>query len=188
MCNKLDGCYMELWKSVIGYEDSYEVSNFGRVKAIERQQVSYGGRTWVKPERVLKPTFDGRYMVLSCSKDGVRNRFYVHELALSAFLELRPVGLHACHGDGDGRNNHIANLRWDTPKANNEDKVKHGTLPKGESHGMNKYSESDILKVKTMLRDGGKTHERIALECKVGRMTVAAISTGRQWSHLDAAA
>lgn len=61
---------MEIWKDVSGYEGFYEVSNIGNVRTVERIQESYGGRKWVKPSRLMKTTFDGRYMVVSLSKPG----------------------------------------------------------------------------------------------------------------------
>lgn len=175
---------MENWKDVIDYEGFYEISDHGRVRTVERTQYSYGGRSWVKPSKINKTTFDGRYMVITLAKLGQRKRFYVHDLVLTAFVGKRPEGMHGCHGDGNGQNNLLTNLRWDTPSANNEDKRDHKTLAMGESHGMNKYTEAQIQNVK-MLLCLGLNATQIESETGVHRITVAAVRSGRQWKHLN---
>lgn len=174
---------MENWKSVVGYEGFYEVSDAGSIRTVERLQESYGGRSWIKPPQLRKSTFDGRYMVITLAKLGTRKRFYVHDLVLTAHVSERPKGMQGCHGDRNGKNNVLLNLRWDTPGANNEDKRGHGTLPMGESHGMNKYTEESILAVKVMINQGLNSTE-IETATGIHRCTVAAVRSGRQWAHL----
>lgn len=174
---------MELWKDVVGYEGYYQVSDHGRIRCVERVQRSYGGRSWIKPAKILNPTFDGRYMIFSLSKDGSRKRAYIHDLVLTAFVGERPGGFHCCHGDGNGQNNVLSNLRWDTPSANNQDKEKHNTLPVGERHGMNKYSNAQILEVKRLIKRGLNATE-IERQTGVHRISVTAIRAGRQWKHV----
>lgn len=61
-------------------------------------------------------------------KDGTTSRkALVHVLVLEAFVGPRPEGMACCHNDGDGQNNTLANLRWDTYSSNNHDLVRHGT-------------------------------------------------------------
>jgi len=42
----------------------------------------------------------------------------VHHLVLEVFVGPRPEGTVACHNNGDGYDNRVRNLRWDTRKAN----------------------------------------------------------------------
>jgi len=39
--------------------------------------------------------------------------------------------MECCHLDGDPENNHLENLRWDTPKANARDRDFHGRTARG---------------------------------------------------------
>jgi len=175
---------MESWKSVVGYEGYYEVSSEGRVRTVERQQASYGGRSWTKPVEVRKATYDGRYMVMTLAKDGTRKRFYVHDLVLTAFTGPRPTRkAQCCHGDGDGRNNLLSNLRWDTARENVLDKVRHGTMPVGERHHKNKYPEDVMRKVVELLAAG---ESMVAIEKVTGvpANTISQVKHGRQWKHL----
>jgi len=50
----------------------------------------------------------------------------VHHLVLGVFVGPRPEGTVACHNNGDGYDNRVENLRWDTRKANAADTVRHG--------------------------------------------------------------
>lgn len=76
----------------------------------------------------------GYLWVTLCNGD-VRRHEYVHTLVLEAFVGPRPEGMEACHSpDRNPANCAATNLRWDTPSANNLDKIAHGTMPRGETH------------------------------------------------------
>jgi hypothetical protein len=79
-------------------------------------------------ENVLKPstTSGGRPTVKLVQSPVAKSR-YVHQLVMEAFVGPRPEGMEVCHFDGDPANNHLANLRYDTRRANNLDRVRHGT-------------------------------------------------------------
>src|SRR5205823_107785 len=54
----------------------------------------------------------------------------VHCLVLQAFVGAPPEGAVACHNNGNGYDNRVVNLRWDTRKANALDAVRHGMHPR----------------------------------------------------------
>ena len=49
---------------------------------------------------------------------------------LQAFVGAPPEGAVACHNNGNGYDNRVVNLRWDTRKANALDAVRHGMHPR----------------------------------------------------------
>lgn len=117
----------EQWRPVVGYEGLYEVSEYGNVRSLDRTvRTSNSLRTY--KGRVLKLHPDHRdYLRAVLSKPGQRPvTRRVHLLVLLAFVGPRPDRLMACHGDGNNRNNHFSNLRWDTCSANQHDRVRHG--------------------------------------------------------------
>lgn len=104
------------WKPVVGYEGTYEVSDQGDVRRV-------GGV-------VLKPYIDRELRAhVTLSVGGRRRLFGIHRLVLTAFVGPCPDGMGGCHWDGDGTNNRLANLRWDTRSENQRDKVRHGRHP-----------------------------------------------------------
>ena len=100
----------EFWIDVEGYEGLYEVSNFGRVKSLDRK--SSDGRQL--KERMLKPIINGYgYLVLNLYKNGKRKSLYIHQLVAMAFLEHTPNGhkIVVDHIDNDKSNNRLENLQ-----------------------------------------------------------------------------
>lgn len=104
----------EIWKDIKGYEGLFQVSNFGRVKTLERdivyiQKNQYGCVETTKhiSEKIQKPrkTKSGYLRVQLFEKD-----YYIHRLVCSAFLRpLRPKE-EVNHKDGNKSNNNINNL------------------------------------------------------------------------------
>lgn len=121
----------ELWKSVIGYENNYEVSNKGRVRGIERKVQLFRNRkpyqvNTFKP-RILKTAMNKKgYLTVSLSLNNRKSTLRIHRLVAIAFCEGKESGLEVCHKDGNKLNNVSSNLRWDTPENNVLDRVKHG--------------------------------------------------------------
>jgi hypothetical protein len=131
-------------------------------------------------------TFAKYYVVTLTTKENGHVRKYVHQLVLEAFVGPRPDGYHACHCDGDRKNNALSNLRWDSPRENVMDKLKHGTMPLGEKHHKNRYSEEQVRQVVALLKDNVSMAE-IERLTGVKQNTVSQIKHGRQWHHLQAA-
>jgi hypothetical protein len=114
----------EQWRPVVGYEDSYEVSDLGNVRSLDR--IDMRGR--VRRGKVLAPrkTSRGRFSV-ALYRNRVRADVQVHHLVLETFVGPRPEGLEGCHWNDDPTDNRLSNLRWDTRSANAADSVRNGT-------------------------------------------------------------
>lgn len=121
--------HLEIWKAIPGFEGSYEVSDQGRVRSLARRipTVCKGrATTRLVPARILKPGRkpSGHVSVALTRKGGSHD---LHVLVLTAFAGSKPIGMEACHNDGDPSNNVLSNLRWDTRTNNILDAVKSGT-------------------------------------------------------------
>lgn len=113
----------ERWLPVLGYEGIYEVSDFGRVRSIDRFDSS--GR--LLRGRVLRPkTQSGGYLCVNLWSHNKGSMKYVHRLVLEAFVGTSDTS-QVCHNDGDQKNNTLGNLRWGTASDNAHDRVLHGT-------------------------------------------------------------
>lgn len=116
----------ECWRAIPGYEGSYEVSTFGRVRSLDR--VDHRG--YRRTGRPIFPSCSRGYFRLGLSDaKGKRKSYGVHVLVLLAFVGPRPNGYEGCHFDGDPSNNRLSNLRWDSRSENQKDRARHGTDP-----------------------------------------------------------
>lgn len=164
---------MEIWKEVVGYESIYMVSDLGRVRSFTRHS---GGRV------LNPPACKQGYINLLLYKDGrIRGRG-VHALVLEAFVGPCPAGMETCHKDGNPQNNHLANLRWDTPVANHADKIRHGTRPTGSKNPKSKLVEADIPRIKR-LHTEGVACQSIARLFDVSASAIFRIISGKTWRH-----
>lgn len=60
----------EIWKSVIGYENFYEVSNLGRVRSLSRKVSTKFGQRTVKGRILTQMTMPKGYKYVNLSKEG----------------------------------------------------------------------------------------------------------------------
>ncbi len=133
--------FNSLWKDIPGYEGIYKISRNGTVRSLDRfvKSKSKLGKVFevMMVGRKLKWTqWKGKkyFSVCLCDVNGNEKRLHVGRLVLEAFVGPCPEGMQCCHNDGDPSNNKLGNLRWDTLKNNQKDRVKHGTMPYGENN------------------------------------------------------
>lgn len=104
---------IEIWKPVVGWEDSYMVSSFGRVKSLERV-VPFGRATRVIKEKLLKQVKKGTcsYYSVNLPIKGKQHWKLVHRLVAQAFLPNPNNYPEVNHKDENKENNSITNLEW----------------------------------------------------------------------------
>lgn len=136
---------IECWKAVLGWEGLYEISDQGNVRSIPRmRRTNFGERSY--GGGAVKPIMGSRkYLVVNLtSPDGRRKQNFLHKLVLEAFVGQRPEGKQACHSNGVRADCRLANLRWDSIKANHADKIAHGTAQRGERGTNAKNTEATV--------------------------------------------
>jgi len=178
----------ELWISVPYSGYPYEVSNLGRIRrlsvASEAVRKIHPNRNY--SPRIVNPTVNKGYHYVTLSARGMRpRRDSVHAIVLTAFCGPRQPGMYGCHGDGNKANNQIGNLRWDTPKSNQVDRVIHGHDQNGENNGSSKLTSSQVVEILKLRASTGMAYRRIAerFSCTTG--LVHLICTGKIWKHID---
>ena len=103
----------EIWSKIEGFENSYEVSNLGRVRGKFRTRKSKGTSTSVVRGIILnqKTDKDGYKEVALC-KDGKMHYKRVHRLVASAFIPNPNNYPIINHIDENPSNNCVSNLEW----------------------------------------------------------------------------
>ncbi len=173
----------EEWRDIPGYEGHYQASSWGRLRSLERIEALPNGSTRKRNGRILKAKCGARYAMYSPSKDGVVRSISGHRLIMLAFVGPPKIGEVVCHYDGNGHNNHIKNLRYGTVKDNEEDKVRHGTVARGESSGVAKLTDKEVLSMRKK-RAAGAALGELSHRYGVGMDTVSLICRGRTWAHV----
>lgn len=107
----------EVWKGIQGFEDLYQISNFGRVKSLSRVDKLTQRDI---ADKILKPSFDrNKYLLVWLCRDGKQTVKKVHRLVGQHFIP-NPDNLPCInHKDENPSNNMIENLEWCTYKYNN---------------------------------------------------------------------
>ena len=110
---------MEVWKEISGYNERYEVSNYGRVRSNDMIVNGRLQNCHNKKGRILKPHTDkeGYKGVVLCVNQK-RKTFRLHRLVEAAFIPNPDNLPEIDHIDGDRANNRADNLRWSTRKQN----------------------------------------------------------------------
>lgn len=113
----------ERWVPIHGYEGRYEVSDYGRIKSVQRFRRGKSGSMVPVPEKIMRATakkrsISGRtlpYMEIKLRDGSARTEpcksFLVHRLVAQAFVGELYEGAQVDHIDGDHQNNHYMNLR-----------------------------------------------------------------------------
>ncbi len=90
--------------------------------------VGTNGTVWTRKRgkfrRMKQQTNPDGYKRVTFFLVGKKRSYYVHRLVLLAFVGPCPFGMEGCHGPGGQRDNSLANVRWDTPKANAADRIR----------------------------------------------------------------
>jgi len=101
----------EIWKDVVGYENLYQVSNFGRVKSLKRKVKSRHKILSKKKESILTNSLiSGGYLRCFIFKNNTKTMFLIHRLVALNFIPNPKNKPEVNHIDGNPANNNLYNL------------------------------------------------------------------------------
>ena len=110
---------MEIWKEVKGFEGIYQVSDFGRVKSLERKSLVRGGAYKTVKTKIIKNSLDNKgYQRVNLCHKGEKKTILVHRLVCLMFLENPKNKRTVNHKNGIPTDNRLTNLEWATDKEN----------------------------------------------------------------------
>lgn len=115
--HKMKDMTVEVWKKAYNFPD-YEVSNFGRVRSVDRIIKYSNNKEYKYNGKILVQKLDHNgYLTVSLQKNKKNYKVKVHRLVLSTFSE--ELGEQVNHIDENKTNNHLLNLEWCNSKYNN---------------------------------------------------------------------
>lgn len=163
----------EVFVDIKDYEGLYKISNHGRVYSI-----NYG--------YILRPTSKSRlgHCRVALYKNKQPKFFLIHRLVLTHFNRSPENGEECRHLDGDPSNNNIDNLEWGTHKENENDKIVHGTLLKGENHPRSKFTKEQVIKIRELYKTGKYVQRELAVIFNVSRSSIRNVTNSRVWKHV----
>ena len=168
----------EVFEDLKGYEESYQISDFGRIFTKRRlvgNQIYYGR------ELVPQLTNDG-YLKVTLCKNGESKKFYLHRLVALQFIDNNTNLPQVNHKDGNKLNNTVTNLEWCTKIENQNHAVRTGLMQRGQDRPSAKLTEEQVLEIYKL--KGILKSQDIANKYNVSKNTINCILRGSKWSYL----
>jgi hypothetical protein len=170
----------ETWKPIPGH-DGYEASDLGRIRSLYYGDRGHG-RIRRRIPRILSSHPNKHGYIRVCLSTPTRDSYSAHALVLLTFVGPCPAGLEACHWDGNGTNNRLDNLRWDTRLHNHADQKRHGTRIAGEHHPNTTLTEQEVLEIRRLWA-AGTNSPTLAAMFHVSYQTTWRIAVGKSWTE-----
>lgn len=172
-----DNIDTEKWMPIIGYENKYEVSNFGRVRS-KNQFGQYNIKEIY--------TTDGGYPIVQLNYKTKNKTILVHRLVAQAFIDNPENKKVVNHIDGNRKNNNAYNLEWVTVKENNQRKTKNPKFNyhSGERNSSAKLTQQKVIEIYEKALKRNKTFTEIGKEYNVSDTTVSYILKKKTWKSV----
>ncbi len=178
---------MEIWKDIVGYEEYYQISNYGNVKSKDRIVKSKNNSFAKKKGRNKKAGVTNGYKVVLLSKENKEKGIGVHRLVAMHFIPNSENKHEVNHKDGDKLNNHYSNLEWATRSENGQHSYDNGLQisRKGSKHHFAKINESDVKNMFDLYNKGLSKKEVSKKFKNISYSSVCRILKGRTWRHFS---
>lgn len=145
---------IEVWKPVVGYENSYEVSNLGRVRSLLTNSILKQSKRKRSQEYLRVGLWDGKR----------QNTYSVHRLVALAFIPNVNNLPQVNHKDENPANNAVYNLEWcdadyNTNYGHHNENVSKTISGNGHWNYGGKRTDEQKSKTSKTLKEYYKTHD-----------------------------
>lgn len=171
---------MEVWRYILNY-NNYQISNLGRVKALEKKILYKDGRIRSYSEKILKLRKDRKgYYFVTLYNINSNLQLRIHRLVAEAFI-LNPENKPCVnHIDSNRLNNQVENLEWCTYKENTNHAIKVNRLYKPAR----KLTEEQVNEIKNIYWYGNYSQKDIAKVYKLKQAQISRIVNNKNWKEL----
>lgn len=110
----------EIWRSVVGADKGYEISNKGRIRSW-KDPTSFERNIWLDEPRILIPQNHRLgYIYVNLQVNGRSKKFYIHRMVAEAFIPNPDNLPEVNHDNGNKEDCSVENLYWATRAENME--------------------------------------------------------------------
>lgn len=172
----------EIWKPITDFENSYQVSNLGNVKSIDRFFFCKSKNTpKLFKGKILKQRLDHNgYSVVNLKKNQKSHLKKVHRLVADAFIAKIENKEYINHKDGNKLNNIVSNLEWCTCKENAYHREKNLLIKPKLTKEQILDIKHNCVKSKNQFDAGNNSISYFAKKYNVCRSTITDILKGKQ--------
>lgn len=178
---------MEAWVDISGFEDIYQVSNFGRVRSLDRLvQDKDLRKSRMLKGRVLK----GKVTKPGYVEVGLRDLnkkvhfLLIHRIVAKAFIPNPEGKPQVNHLNGIKNDNRSSNLEWSTHKENVQHALLNGLTKVGEDSTSSKLTNEEVLEIRSLFRTKKYTFSELGRMFNVDSAGIGRIVKGLTWKHL----
>lgn len=187
LCGRCNKPKDEQWKEVGGF-DGYQVSNFGRMKSVDRcvYNPAQGVHKMQKGRILKQQTAYYGYKYIDMSVKGKKKPYLVHRLVAKEFIDNVNNYPYVCHKDDNPSNNFFYNLFWGTQKMNMDDMKSKGRGVKPEDKNFAKLNIYQVRVIKHFANIPNRiTTHVLANMFNVDTSTITRIWTNKTWKHIN---
>lgn len=183
----------EIWRDIPGYENIYQVSNFGNVKTLTRTIIDekrVRKRTYVRQGKILNKYFskDGYYKVKLYNGDASFFTVPVHRLVAKVFIPNMENKPQINHIDGNPSNNHYSNLEWCTNSENTKHAYTTGLKRKenytGEANCLAKLTTEQVISMREEYATGTTSYHKLAKKYNTRIGNISFIINRQTWKYV----
>ncbi len=182
----------EIWLNISGYEDYYQVSNFGRVRSLDRIVNRKNTRNYLRKGKILNTNLSSSgYVVVGLTFNCKTINYYVHRLVAIEFIindrDVKCVN----HIDGIKINNKSCNLEWVTYSENSKHayntelnvSLKYNRKSGyGEDNPRSILTKEQVKEIKEKYIPYKYSAQKLAIEYKISRSCIEHIINNRSWT------
>lgn len=147
----------EIWLDIFGYEGLYKVSNFGRIKSLDKKSGIKHFKSHIRKIMIDK---DGYCVIILSKLKKTYKR--VHRLVAIAFIPNPENKKFVNHKKGIKTDNRVSELEWVTQSENEKHAYKNGLKKpnidnvkiRGVSNFNSKLTESDVVEIRDLYKKG----------------------------------